>query len=184
MTPAQIEQLFTRSDGSFLCARWGRPVVPVVFGVAEETLGILKGAVEAVVALAGHAMAETDPELGANLMVFLFRDWDELPLVPNLDRLIPDLVPGRDLGAAAGVKNLLDIGGLLAGVLVGVLVGVAVRVGVLAGMPASAPLGVPVSAGPSQPARAPTAAAAATAAVAARNVRRSRRQASRSRVRA
>jgi hypothetical protein len=36
-------------------------------------------------------MAETDPELGANLMVFFFRDWAEVPQVPNLDRLIPDL---------------------------------------------------------------------------------------------
>ncbi|MCR9149670.1 MAG: hypothetical protein NXH83_05815 [Rhodobacteraceae bacterium] len=93
MTPAQIEQLFTRSDGSFLCARWGRPVVPVVFGVAEETLGILKGAVEAVVALAGHAMAETDPELGANYLVFFCRDWEELLAVPDLDRLVEGLAP-------------------------------------------------------------------------------------------
>ena len=93
MTPAQIEQLFTRSDGAFLCARWGRPVVPVVFGVADETLGILKGAVEAVVALAGHGMAETDPELGANYLVFFCRDWEELLAVPDLDRLVEGLAP-------------------------------------------------------------------------------------------
>ena len=36
-------------------------------------------------------MAETDPELGANLMVFFCKDWDELPEVPNLDKLVPDL---------------------------------------------------------------------------------------------
>ena len=88
MDAAEIERLFTRSDGSFLCARWGRPIVPVVFGVADETLGTLKGAVEAVVALAGHRMAETDPELGANLLVFFCGDWDELLTVPDLDRLI------------------------------------------------------------------------------------------------
>ena len=93
MTPAEVEALFTRSDGSYLFARWGRPIVPVVFGVADETLRVVKGAIEAVVALAGHSMAETDPELGANLMVFFLRDWDELPKVPNLDRLIPDLGP-------------------------------------------------------------------------------------------
>jgi hypothetical protein len=52
---------------------------------------ILKGAIEAVVALAGHAMAETDPELGANLMVFFIRDWSELTATPGLDRLLPDL---------------------------------------------------------------------------------------------
>ena len=91
MTPDEITALFTRADGSYLCARWGRPIVPIVFGVADETLPVVKGAIEAVVALAGHRMAETDPELGANLMVFFFRDWAELLEVPDLDRLIPDL---------------------------------------------------------------------------------------------
>jgi hypothetical protein len=93
MQPAEIEALFTRSDGQYLCARWGRPIVPVVFGVAEETLPVFKGAIEAVVALAGHKMAETDPELGVNLMVFVFRDWAELLDVPNLDRLVEGLGP-------------------------------------------------------------------------------------------
>ena len=93
MTPDQIAALFTRSDGSYLFARWGRPIVPVVFGVDDATLSVVKGAVEAVVTLAGHKMAETDPELGANLMLFFFRDWAELPLVPGLDRMVPDLGP-------------------------------------------------------------------------------------------
>jgi hypothetical protein len=75
--------------------------VPVVFGVEEATLSTVKGALEAVVALAGHRMAETDPELGANLMVFFCRDWAELPQVPNLDRLVPDLAPLCDRLAAA-----------------------------------------------------------------------------------
>lgn len=93
MTPEEIQALFTRSDGAFLFARWGRPIVPIVFGVTDETLATVKGAFEAVVALADHKMAETDPELGANCMVFFFREWSELPDVPDLDRLIPDLVP-------------------------------------------------------------------------------------------
>ncbi|GHE04656.1 hypothetical protein U879_01405 [Defluviimonas sp. 20V17] len=93
MTPEDIAPLFTRADGRYLCARWGRPIVPVVFGVEDATLSSVKGAIEAVVALAGHQMAETDPELGANLMIFFFRDWAELGGVPNLDRLIPDLPP-------------------------------------------------------------------------------------------
>jgi hypothetical protein len=93
MTLEQIEQLFTRNDGSYAFARWGRPIVPVVFGVEDETLKVVKGAVEAVATLAGHQMAETDPELGANLMFFFFRDWDELLAVPDLGRLIPDLEP-------------------------------------------------------------------------------------------
>ncbi len=89
----QISKLFTRADGTYLCARWERPIVPVVFGVDEATLPIIKGAIEAVVTLAGHQMAETDPELGTNLMFFFFSDWDELLDVPDLDRLIPDLTP-------------------------------------------------------------------------------------------
>jgi hypothetical protein len=93
VTPQDIEDLFTRGDGSFLCARWGRPLAPVVFGVTDETLATVKGAFEAVCVLAGHTMAETDPELGSNLMVFFLRDWRELTETPNLDRLIPDLEP-------------------------------------------------------------------------------------------
>ncbi len=91
MNAKDIERHFTRSDGSYLCARWGRPIVPVVFGVDDATLSVIKGAIEAVVFLADHKMAETDPELGANLLMFFIRDWDELTETPDLDRLIPDL---------------------------------------------------------------------------------------------
>ncbi len=91
MTPDAIAALFTRPDGTYSFARWGRPIVPVVFGVEAETLATIKGAVELVVALANHTMAETDPEIGANLMIFFFRDWHELLDVPNLDQLIDGL---------------------------------------------------------------------------------------------
>lgn len=101
MDADEIGRLFTRGDGSYLCARWGRPIVPVVFGVDDATLSVVKGAVEAVVALAGQNMAETDPELGANLMLFFCRDWDELRGVPNLDRLITGLGPLVDRLEAA-----------------------------------------------------------------------------------
>jgi hypothetical protein len=90
-TADEIAALFTRADGQFLFARWGRPLAPVVFGVEDATVPVLKGAIEAVVALAGHAMTDTDPELGANLMVFFLRDWAELAATPGLDRLLPDL---------------------------------------------------------------------------------------------
>lgn len=87
----QVTRCFTRSDGAYLFARWGRPIVPIVFGVDDATLSVVKGAIEAVVFLADHKMAETDPELGANLMMFFIRDWDELTDTPDLDRLIPEL---------------------------------------------------------------------------------------------
>ncbi|MEO9821166.1 MAG: hypothetical protein ABJO29_04920 [Yoonia sp.] len=93
MEPDQVAALFTRTDDTYLCARWGRPIVPVVFGVDDATLAVFKGAIEAVVTLANHKMDETDMELGANLMVFFCRDWDEMPEVPHLEKLVPDLVP-------------------------------------------------------------------------------------------
>lgn len=105
MTPEQVQALFTRKEGSYLFARWGRPIVPVVFGVDDTTLSTVKGAIEAVVTLADHKMAETDPELGANLMLFFFRDWSELPQVPNLDRLIPELGVLCDRLATAGANQ-------------------------------------------------------------------------------
>jgi hypothetical protein len=91
VTALEITALFTRADGQYLFARWGRPIVPVVFGVADETLAVLKGAIEAVVLLAGYKMAEVDTELGANLMLFFCADWAELRDVPGLDRLVPEL---------------------------------------------------------------------------------------------
>ncbi|WP_089276680.1 hypothetical protein [Antarctobacter heliothermus] len=91
MIADDIAALFTRSDGTYLCARWGRPLSPIVFGVEEATLQVIKGAFEAVCVLAGHQMAETDPELGANVMVFFCRDWAELLDVPDLDRMVDGL---------------------------------------------------------------------------------------------
>lgn len=90
-TVADVENLFTRADGSYVFARWGRPIVPVVFGVEASTLGLVKGAVEAVVAMAGHKMSDHDADIGANLMIFFFRDWQELLEVPNLDQMIDGL---------------------------------------------------------------------------------------------
>lgn len=88
--PDAVAALFTRPEG-YRFARWGRPLVPVVFGVEPETLAVLKGAIEAVVVLAGHRMAEHDPELGANLMIFFCRDWAELRAVRDLGRLVEGL---------------------------------------------------------------------------------------------
>lgn len=105
MTGEDVEALFTRSDGRYRFARWGRPIVPVVFGVEAETLGTVKGAIEAVATLAGHPMAETDPELGANLMLFFFREWRELPEVPNLDRLVEGLGTLVERLEAAGANQ-------------------------------------------------------------------------------
>lgn len=87
MTPDQIAALFTRPDGTFLCARWNRPVAPVIFGLADDSLDIFRVAIRAVVTDAGATLAETDPDMGANLMLFFCRDWPELQGLPDLDRL-------------------------------------------------------------------------------------------------
>ena len=92
-TPEAVTALFTRSKGDYAFARWGRPIAPVIFGVDDATLATFKGAVQAMVALARHDTAETDPALGANLMIFFARTWDELLDVPNLGQLVPDLAP-------------------------------------------------------------------------------------------
>ncbi len=91
MTAEDIEALFRRADGSFAFARWGRPLAPVVFGVQAQTLGTIKGAIEALCTLAEHQMAETDPQLGSNFMWFFCRDWEELGQVPGLDGLVAGL---------------------------------------------------------------------------------------------
>ena len=100
LTPDAIAALFTAPDGGFLCARWGRPVAPVVFGLDDASLGVFRAATAAALAHARHPMTETDPEMGANLMVFAVRDWDELADLPDLDRLtgregLPERLAGQ-----------------------------------------------------------------------------------------
>lgn len=130
LTETAIRQMFTTPDGGFLCARWGRPVAPVVFGLADESLAVFRAALAAALAHAGQPMADTDPEMGANLMVFAVRDWGELAGLPDFDRLtgLPDL-PARlaaqdadryrllrfdDDGAIRACLSFLRLGGPLA----------------------------------------------------------------------
>lgn len=91
-----IERVFRQADDAFLCARWGRGIAPVVFGVEPQTVEVFKSAAQVVTGIAGHEVVETDPELGANLMIFVIRDWDELRGVPDLGAMIPDLGPLLD----------------------------------------------------------------------------------------
>ncbi|MFV0384373.1 hypothetical protein [Paracoccus sp. (in: a-proteobacteria)] len=102
MTPERIAGLFTREDGSFLCAKWGRPAAPVVFGLADQTLDIFRDVLRAGFGHAGHPVTDTDPEMGSNMMLFFMHDWDELTGLPDLDRLtgMPDL-PTRLAGLRA-----------------------------------------------------------------------------------
>lgn len=113
---AMVEAAFG-GPGAFRFARWRRPIVPVVFGVDDATLALIKGGIEAVVAAAGHKMAETDPEMGANLFVFFLRDWDELAGAEDLSGLVGPLAPLaarlRQAGAARYVTHRFEADGAI-----------------------------------------------------------------------
>lgn len=100
-----VARLFTGADGSYAFARWDRPLVPVVFGVDDESLGLIKGATEAVAALAGLPMEETDPEIGANLMLFFIADWRELAGVPEIAGMVPEMPARIDRLVAEGARQ-------------------------------------------------------------------------------
>jgi hypothetical protein len=91
-TPAErVARLFTRSDGSFRFARWGRPIAPAIFGTDEAGERLMTEGLRAAAGMTGLGLAERDGDLGANMLIFLVRDWPELAEIPSLDRLIPDL---------------------------------------------------------------------------------------------
>lgn len=87
----EIETLFTDNEGVFKFSRWNRPIVPIVFGVDDETLVHLKTAIVTTVGVTGNKIEETDPELGANFMWFFCQDWDEILSIPDLKKLIPNI---------------------------------------------------------------------------------------------
>ena len=105
MTPEEVAALFTRTDGSFHFARWGRPLAPVVFGTDDATLDIIKPAIVEVASLGDLPVVESDPELGSNFLMFFVPHWDELLDVPGLDGLIPDLAPLIDRLKAEGANQ-------------------------------------------------------------------------------
>lgn len=90
LTAAQIESMFI-NEGRYIFARWGRPIAPVVFGTDTDSLDVFKDAFATVASLADMRLAETDPELGANFLVFFCQEWSEIKDIPDLDRLLANL---------------------------------------------------------------------------------------------
>lgn len=88
---AWVEAQFTRRDGAFRFARWGRALAPVIVGTNDEGCRIFEDGIRSVAGIAGLEVGELDPELGANFLVFLVNEWAELFEAPNLVRLIPNL---------------------------------------------------------------------------------------------
>lgn len=66
-------------------------MAPVIVGVDDEGCRIFEQSIGAVAGVAGLPVQELDPELGANLLVFVVQAWGELAEAPNLVRLIPNL---------------------------------------------------------------------------------------------
>ena len=114
---ARIAVHFTRSDGSFRFARWARPLVPVVFGTDQAGETIFTDALRAVAGLGGLPLADSDPDLGANLLVFFCETWDDLTAAPGLARLVPDLDRLLSVLKAAGANQYrifgFDAGGAI-----------------------------------------------------------------------
>ncbi len=77
--------------GQFLFARWAKPIAPAIFGVDEESAATMRQGFERAAKTAGLELADEDPEIGANVLVFFCERWPDLAKVPHLDRLIPDL---------------------------------------------------------------------------------------------
>lgn len=96
----RIAAHFTRDDGTFRFARWGRAPVPVVVGTDPTGEGIVTEALRAVAGLGGLPLGDSDPDLGANLPVFFCESWPDLAGAPGLARLVPDL--DRLLAVLAG----------------------------------------------------------------------------------
>lgn len=101
----RIAALFTRSDGTFRFRRWARPLVPVVFGTDAAGEAIVAEALRAVAGLGGLPLADSDPDLGANLPVFFCANWADLAAAPGLDRLVPDLDRLLSVLAASGANQ-------------------------------------------------------------------------------
>jgi len=100
-----IARMFTGPDGRFRFARWGRPMAPVVFGTDDATLATLRSALATVARIAERPLAETDPESGANLMIFFLRDWAEMAAIPDLGALLGGNVPLPDDLARSGARR-------------------------------------------------------------------------------
>lgn len=117
MDAEAIARMFTGADGQFRLARWGRPQAPVVFGTDDATLATFAAALGRVAALTGRPLADTDPQTGANLMIFFLRDWTEMEAIPDLDRLLGDGAPDAARLTRAGARRYrrfrFDAGGAI-----------------------------------------------------------------------
>ena len=91
MRELKISNLFVR-DGKYKFSRWNKSIAPVVFGVDDTSLVSIRVAFSNVISLTSLPLSDFDPELGSNFLVFFCTKWNELNGIPNLNKLIPDLL--------------------------------------------------------------------------------------------
>ncbi|MEM1346337.1 MAG: hypothetical protein AAGI34_17375 [Pseudomonadota bacterium] len=103
--PDALTALFTRSEGDFRFARWGRALAPVIYGTDDAGVALFETGLARVATLAGLPIQDLDPELGANFMVFFVQRWPDLKGIPHLERLIPDLAKLVDMLGATGANQ-------------------------------------------------------------------------------
>ncbi len=102
---ARLRALFTRSDGGYRFARWGRPLAPAILGTEPEGEALLLEALRAASGVTGRGLVGEDPELQANWLLILVDTWPRLKEVPGLERLVPDLEKLVGLLGAAGANQ-------------------------------------------------------------------------------
>lgn len=80
-TPEAITEAFTHDEG-FHFARWSCPLVPMVYGVDDASMALMKGGVELMCDLTGQPMEAGDPETGYNHVTLFLKDWSEMADLP------------------------------------------------------------------------------------------------------
>lgn len=109
----RVTALFTRSESSvadlggkpFRFARWSRPIAPAIFGLSEESAGVMAAGFREAAKFAGLEVAEKDDEYGANILLYVVEEWSALRDAPQLADLVPDLDGLTRLLAASGANQ-------------------------------------------------------------------------------
>ena len=88
-TANRIQRLF--GGDNFKFARWSGSISPVVVGLDDKGTQLFEEAIGAIAEVAGLKIDEIDPEMGANMMVYVMGDWAHAKQAPNLPTFLPDL---------------------------------------------------------------------------------------------
>lgn len=88
-TAERIQRLF--GGANFKFARWGCAISPVVVGLDDKGTQLFEEAISAIAEVADLKVEELDPEMGANMMIYIMGDWSHADKTPNLPNFLPDL---------------------------------------------------------------------------------------------